>query len=131
MIVYNLHMTLYSLFQKNLRHDNGLYTQSPIMSQEKLSNEEMIMTESKDNVATVESESVSASLHEVIDNLDDEEPSNDQESIPYCVKTKPYYSINAKLNQREKPSALVNVSGNKYIDKGYSEGVADETALIT
>ncbi|XP_050458538.1 zinc finger protein 131 isoform X2 [Cataglyphis hispanica] len=116
---------------KNSRHDNGLYTQPPIMPQEKLSNEDMIMTESKDNTTITESESVSASLHEVINNLDDEEPSNDQESIPYCVKTKPYYSINAKLNQREKTSASVNISVNKYLDKGYSEGIADETASMT
>ncbi|CAL1685684.1 unnamed protein product [Lasius platythorax] len=114
--------------QKNSRHDNGLYAQPPIMPQEKLSNDEMITTESKDNTTT-ESESVSASLHEVIDNLDDEEPSNDQESIPYCVKTKPYYSINAKLNQREKTSVPVNVSVNKYLDKGYSEGIVDETSI--
>lgn len=116
--------------QKNSRHDNGLYAQAPIMPQEKLSNEDMIMTELKDNT-TIESESVSASFHEVIDNLDDEEPSNDQESMPYCVKTKPYYSINAKLNQREKTSVPVNVSVNKYLDKGYSEGITDETASIT
>ncbi|XP_072747777.1 uncharacterized protein [Anoplolepis gracilipes] len=115
---------------KNSRHDNGLYAQAPIMPQEKLSNEDMIMTELKDNT-TIESESVSASFHEVIDNLDDEEPSNDQESMPYCVKTKPYYSINAKLNQREKTSVPVNVSVNKYLDKGYSEGITDETASIT
>lgn len=104
-----------------------MYAQPPIMPQEKLSNDEM-MTKSKDNTTT-ESESVSASLHEVIDNLDDEEPSNDQESIPYCVKTKPYYSINAKLNQREKTSVPVNVSVNKYLDKGYSEGIVDETSI--
>lgn len=116
--------------QKNSKHDKGLYVQPPIMPQEKLSNNEMITTESKDNTTT-ESESVSASLHEVIDNLDDEEPSNDQESIPYCVKTKPYYSINAKLNQREKTSGPVNASVNKYLDKGYSEGIVDETASIT
>lgn len=116
-----------SLFQKNSRHDNGLYAQP----QEKLSNEEIITTESKDNTTVIKSESVSASLHEVIDNLDDEEPSNDQESIPYCVKTKPYYSINAKLNQREKTSVPINASVNKYLDKGYSENITDESVSIT
>lgn len=114
-----------SIFQKNSRHDNGLYAQP----QEKLSNEEILTTESKDNTTAIESESVSASLHEVIDNLDDEEPSNDQESIPYCVKTKPYYSINAKLNQREKTSVPVNASV-KYLDKGYSENITDEIASM-
>lgn len=122
------------LFQKNPRQDNGLYVQSSVHAQERLSNEDIITTESKDNVmATGSSESISAPLPKVMDNLEDdnlEEPSNDQESIPYCVKTKPYYSINAKLNQREKTSVPINVSANKYIDRGYSENIADEAASI-
>ncbi|XP_011630818.1 protein abrupt, partial [Pogonomyrmex barbatus] len=116
---------------KNPRQDNGLYIQSPVMqSQEKLSNEEIVTTESKDMTASglaTGSESVPVSLPKAINNLEDEEPINDQESIQYCVKTKPYYSINAKLNQRERMSVPVSV--NKYIDRGYSENV-DETASI-
>ncbi|TGZ53319.1 Protein bric-a-brac 2 [Temnothorax longispinosus] len=117
---------------KNSRQDNGLYVQSSVVHpQERLSNEEIIKTESKDNItATGSSESVSVPLPKVMDNLEDYEPSNDQESIPYCVKTKPYYSINAKLNQREKTSVPVNASANKYIDRGYSENIADEAASI-
>ncbi|XP_011861136.1 PREDICTED: protein abrupt isoform X3 [Vollenhovia emeryi] len=115
---------------KNPRQDNGLYVQSSVVhSQEGLSNEEMI-TESKDIITAGSSESASVPLPKVMDNLEDEEPSNDQESIPYCVKTKPYYSINAKLNQREKTSVPVNVSANKYIDRGYSENIADEATSI-
>ncbi|EFN87253.1 Protein bric-a-brac 2 [Harpegnathos saltator] len=125
---------------KNARRDNNsLYVQPPVATtqpQEKvLSNEMMIKKESKDNnVASVESsmESVSAPLlPEVADNLD-EESSNDRETIPYCVKTKPYYSINAKLNQREKvPVVPANASTvNKYIDKVYSESGMDETTAL-
>lgn len=115
--------------QKHSKQDNGLYVQSPVMQPQERLNEEVVKTESKDNIiATGSSESVP--LPKVMDNLEDEEPSNDQESIPYCVKTKPYYSINAKLNQREKTAVPVNVSINKYIDRGYSENVADEAASI-
>ena len=42
-----------------------------------------------------------------VDNFADEEESssNELDNVPCSVKTKPYYSINAKLNQRErKPS---------------------------
>ncbi|XP_012536074.1 modifier of mdg4 [Monomorium pharaonis] len=114
---------------KNSGQDNGLYVQSPIMQPQERLNEEIIKTESKDNIiATGSSESVP--LLKVTDNLEDEEPSNDQESISYCVKTKPYYSINAKLNQREKSAVPVNVSINKYIDRGYSENITDETTSI-
>lgn len=116
--------------QRNSRHDNGQYIQPPAVTQhqKKTLNEETVKIELKDNSVTTESsESMSAPLPEVMDNLDDEEPCNDQESIPYCVKTKPYYSINAKLNQREK-TVPVNVSANTYIDKGYSENVPDENA---
>lgn len=99
-----------------------------------LSNEMVIKKESKDNnIANTDSsaELLSAPLlPEATDNLD-EESNNDRENIPYCVKTKPYYSINAKLNQREKvPVVPVNVSAAKYVDKTYSEsGVDDTTAL--
>lgn len=127
-------------FQKSARHDNGLYVQPPVATQpqEKVpSNEMVIKKESRDNnIANVESsaESVSAPLlPEAMDHLD-EESSNDRESIPYCVKTKPYYSINAKLNQREKVPVVVPVSvsaaANKYIDKAYSESGVDGTTAL-
>ncbi|XP_011057517.1 PREDICTED: zinc finger and BTB domain-containing protein 14-like isoform X1 [Acromyrmex echinatior] len=112
---------------KNSRQDNDVYVQSPVMQPQERLDEEIIKTE-KDNVITPGS-SESVSLPKM-DTLEDEEPNNDQESIPYCVKTKPYYSINAKLNQREKMSVPVNVSVNKYVDRGYSENIADETAPI-
>lgn len=122
-------------FQKNARHDNGLYVQPPVamQPQEKVSSNEMVIKkESRDNnIASVESpaESVSAPLPpNVTDNLDGK---SSNESIPYCVKTKPYYSINAKLNQREKVPVVVPVNAlaaaNKYIDKAYSESGVDET----
>jgi len=120
------------LFQKNSRQDNGLYVQSPVMQPQERLNEEVVTMESKDNVmAPGSSESVPLPkvMDTRMDNLKDEEPSNDQESIPYCVKTKPYYSINAKLNQREKTSVPVNVSA-KYIDRGYSENIVDEAVSI-
>lgn len=113
--------------QKASRHDNGLYvqpSQTQMQTQDKSNNETIIKKESKDNITSTESstESVSAPLlSEMTDNID-EEPSNDHEIVSYCVKTKPYYSINAKLNQREKvPAVPISVSANKYIDKIYSE----------
>jgi len=119
------------LFQKNPRHDNGLYAQPPItQSPEKLSNEETAMTEFKDEPAIIESsEIVSTPLPEVIDKPNDKDSGNNPESIPYCVKTKPYYSINAKLNQRERVSVPAGVS-TKYADKGYLESSRDEGASI-
>lgn len=100
-----------------------------MQSQEKSSNEGIIKKE-KDNIASIEStESVPVHFPEVMDHLD-EERINDQESISYCVKTKPYYSINAKLNQREKVSASTNIPTNKYIDKGYSEIGVEEVAPV-
>ncbi|XP_011699876.1 PREDICTED: longitudinals lacking protein, isoforms H/M/V isoform X2 [Wasmannia auropunctata] len=114
---------------KNSRQDNGLYVQSPVLQPQERLSEEIVTTESKDNIIMAPGSSESISLPKVMDNnLEDEEPSNDQESIPYCVKTKPYYSINAKLNQREKTSVPVGVSANKYIDRGYSESIVDEAA---
>ncbi|EZA52858.1 hypothetical protein DMN91_000003 [Ooceraea biroi] len=117
---------------KNPRHDNGLYVQPPItQSPEKSpSREERATTELKDDPATVElSEPASAPLTEITDNPDDEDSGNDPESIPYCVKTKPYYSINAKLNQRERLPVPAGTTV-KYVDKGYSEGARDEAASI-
>ncbi|XP_043248989.1 protein bric-a-brac 2-like isoform X2 [Colletes gigas] len=115
---------------KNSRHDNGLYVQTPpTQLQEKTLPEAPIKKESKDSVTSGESlETVLAT--EVTEST--EEPFNDQESIPYCVKTKPYYSINAKLNQREKVSIpSVNVSSNKYAEQGYSDSGMDESTPIS
>lgn len=113
--------------QKNSRHDNGLYVQpTPVQLQEKVLAETSIKKENKDNTASG-GESLETVLEtETTENV--EETFNDQESIPYCVKTKPYYSINAKLNTREKiniPS--INASTNKYVEKTYSESGIDES----
>ncbi|KAG7189627.1 hypothetical protein KM043_017307 [Ampulex compressa] len=112
--------------QRNSRHDNGLYAQPPpVQSQEKTTTETTIKKEIKDNAVEAESlEQLSAS--ETTDNLE-EELYDEQESIPYCVKTKPYYSINAKLNQREKPTVPANTSSNKYVEKGYSDSGIEES----
>ncbi|XP_076169857.1 uncharacterized protein LOC143147964 [Ptiloglossa arizonensis] len=114
---------------KNSRHDNGLYVQTPpTQLQEKTLTEAPIKKENKDTVTGGESlETVLAT--EATENT--EEPFNDQESIPYCVKTKPYYSINAKLNQREKVNIpSVNTSSNKYAEQGYSDSGMDESTPI-
>ncbi|KAF7399512.1 hypothetical protein HZH68_008104 [Vespula germanica] len=116
---------------KNPRHDNGLCVQSPVTTQppEKTLVEETIKKETKDCVTGTESIE-SLSMPEVVPNLE-EESYNEQESIPYCVKTTPYYSINAKLNQREKVPGLINASSNKYIEKGYTDNAMDETASVS
>lgn len=120
------------LFQKNSRHDNGLYVQPPItQSSDRISSEETATIELKDDPATVESSETASTLPEVTDNPDDEEDSaNDPESIPYCVKTKPYYSINAKLNQRERMSVPAGTSAKGYVDKGYTEVMKEEITSI-
>lgn len=115
--------------QKNSRHDNGIYVPPPpTQLQEKILPEVPIKKESKDSVPSGESlETVLAT--EATENA--EEPFNDQESIPYCVKTKPYYSINAKLNQREKISIpTVNTASNKYGEQGYSDSGMDESTAV-
>ncbi|XP_076674349.1 uncharacterized protein LOC143372211 [Andrena cerasifolii] len=114
---------------KNSRHDNGLYVPPPpTQMQEKTLPEAPIKKESKDSVTSGESlETVLAT--EATEAA--EEPFIDQESIPYCVKTKPYYSINAKLNQREKISIpSINASSNKYGEQGYSDSAMDESTSV-
>lgn len=126
------------ILQKNPKQDNGLYVQPPVTSQprEKLSSEVVVKEPKDNNVASTESsvESVSTpTLPEITDNLD-EESSTYRENMAYCVKTKPYYSINAKLNQREKvPVAPINTSANKYVHKVYSESGSgvDEVAALS
>lgn len=111
--------------QKNSRHDNGLYVQpTPVQLQEKVLAETSIKKENKDNTASGESlETVLET--ETTENV--EESFNDQESIPYCVKTKPYYSINAKLNTREKINIPSINASTKYVEKTYSESGIDES----
>ncbi|XP_076242501.1 uncharacterized protein LOC143184306 [Calliopsis andreniformis] len=115
---------------KNSRHDNGMYVPPPpTQLQEKTLTEAPIKKESKDGVTSGESlETVLAT--EATENT--EESFNDQESIPYCVKTKPYYSINAKLNQREKISipSINTTSSNKYSEQGYSDSAMDESTTV-
>lgn len=106
-----------------------MYVQPPpTQQQEKTLAETPIKKENKDNV--ISGESLETVLDtDVAENM--EEPFNDQESIPYCVKTKPYYSINAKLNQREKVSIpSINASTNKYAEKAYSEAGIDESTPV-
>lgn len=112
--------------QKNSRHDNGLYVPAPpAQLQERTLAETLIKKEGKDTATSGEPlDTVSGT--ETAENV---EEFNDQESIPYCVKTKPYYSINAKLNQREKISIPpVNVASSKYAEKGYPDAGIDEAA---
>ncbi|XP_066589610.1 longitudinals lacking protein, isoforms H/M/V-like [Prorops nasuta] len=111
-------------------HDNGVYTQPPALNptQEKTSDDTIIKKEATDNVSVRETADRQLSTVEVPDNMD-EDSSNDQESMPYCVKTKPYYSINAKLNQREKNPIFTNTSSSseKYTEKMYTDNVVEET----
>ncbi|OAD62098.1 Protein bric-a-brac 2 [Eufriesea mexicana] len=101
----------------------------PAQLQEKALAETSIKKENKDNI-TSGGESLETVLEtETAENM--EESFNDQESIPYCVKTKPYYSINAKLNQREKVSIPpITTSTNKYTEKAYSESGMDESTPV-
>ncbi|KAF3421363.1 hypothetical protein E2986_08270 [Frieseomelitta varia] len=118
--------------QKNSRHDNGLYVQPPpVQLQEKILTEPPIKKETKDNIIGSR-ESLETVLDTDATETMEEQSFNDQESIPYCVKTKPYYSINAKLNQREKISIpSINASTNKYVEKAeYSESGIDEGTSI-
>ncbi|XP_043494988.1 modifier of mdg4-like [Polistes fuscatus] len=118
---------------KNSRHDNGLRVQSPITTPQSQVNavaEETLKKETKEcSIGGTESIET-LSIPEVAPNLE-EESYNEQESIPYYVKTTPYYSINAKLNQREKVPSLINTSSNKYIEKVYPENTMDETASVS
>ena len=128
----NLFFPFFVFFlQKNSRHDNGLYVQPPpVQLQEKILTEPPIKKETKDNIIGGR-ESLETVLDTDAAEAMEEQSFNDQESIPYCVKTKPYYSINAKLNQREKVSIpSINASTNKYVEKAYSESGIDEGTPI-
>lgn len=119
--------------QKNSRHDNGLYVEPPSeqLGQERTLVDTPIKKQNKDNVMSGGRETLENTLDstETAENAV-EESYNDQESIPYCVKTKPYYSINAKLNQKISiPS--INASTNKCTEKTYSETGVDESMPVS
>ncbi|XP_033223882.1 protein abrupt isoform X2 [Belonocnema kinseyi] len=113
---------------KNSNYDNGMVVDPPISSQGKEVANMTVMTEAKDNNLSSDTlESVPGNY--VNDNIE-EESSNDLDSIPCSVKTKPYYSINAKLNQRERKSVIGNVPPIKQIETNYVGNVVEESPPI-
>ncbi|XP_015592086.1 protein abrupt isoform X2 [Cephus cinctus] len=112
----------------NSRHDNGLFVNPPVLAQEKDTSEMAVRKESNDSTALAESLESVSTMH-LTDNPE-EESSNDQDDTPYSVKTKPYYSINDKLNQRERKPIPGIIPSNKAVDKGQDSGM-DEGILVT
>ncbi|XP_044003143.1 protein tramtrack, beta isoform isoform X1 [Aphidius gifuensis] len=65
------------------------------------------------------------------DNIDIDEWKIDNDDIPCSVKTKPYYSINAKLAQKEKKQlSLLNGPLNRSDDIKYIDNKNDDNSLI-
>lgn len=113
--------TLYidpNLLQKEQKNDNGAYIQSPFLDQEKDSSEPTGTTNSPDD-SVYPSKVQPISAVQLANNLE-EESSNEQQEAPYSLKVKPYYSINAKLNQREKKPFFSNNQTSKNIDQTVS-----------
>ncbi|XP_012284030.1 protein bric-a-brac 2 isoform X2 [Orussus abietinus] len=118
---------------KNLRHDNGLYLHPSMPQPEPRETVDMsIKKEAKTGTSVTESVDTVSSV-QLTDNPEEEtsnEPEEEEEDAACRVKTKPYYSINAKLNQRErKPAVGGSGSGSsggkqpqRYAEKGCHDG---------
>ncbi|XP_043289289.1 protein abrupt-like isoform X2 [Venturia canescens] len=120
---------------KSNRSDNGLFENPTTANEEIEAVETTIKRENPEGTTTSGSENLE-NLSQVVENVTvDEESSNDQEGIPCSVKTKPYYSINAKLAQKEKKTTTTSVNGPgntmKSPDKAYAESRNEETLPIT
>lgn len=104
---------------------------NPSSQDKDVTNNAAIKTEIKDN--TLNSELESVPYNYAVDSID-EELSNDLDSMPYSVKTQPYYSINAKLNQRERKPVIGSVTPIKTktttIETNYPTNVNDESSSI-
>ncbi|XP_051175518.1 modifier of mdg4 [Leptopilina boulardi] len=117
----------------NSNYDNGMIVDSsnPSSQDKDVTNNAAIKTEIKDN--TLNSELESVPYNYAVDSID-EELSNDLDSMPYSVKTQPYYSINAKLNQRERKPVIGSVTPIKTktttIETNYPTNVNDESSSI-
>lgn len=96
-------------------------------SQDKDVTNTTIKTEVKDSNLNAELESVSNNY--AVDSIEGE-LSNDLDSMSYSVKTKPYYSINAKLNQREKKPVIGSITPIKSIETNYKTNVIEESSLL-
>lgn len=133
-----------SLLQKNAAQDNGRFTDSIASSNDTMSEEpsnaSFHIKVEKDNVKGCNNnveiveplealESSSNAIAPPAHYLDkDLTNGRDNNCDAYSVKTKPYYSINAKLNQRERKIGSNNsISGgqsssNNYVDSEFREG---------
>lgn len=98
--------------QKNPRHDNGLFAHPPPGNEDVENIETTIKQESVEGTTT-SSSALGESVSHIVENVPaDDDSSNDQDGIPCSVKTKPYYSINAKLAQKErKPPTTTTPNG--------------------
>ncbi|XP_015522435.1 protein abrupt [Neodiprion lecontei] len=100
---------------KESKPDNGAYVRSPFLDREKDSLETMPIANLNENtIHLAKAQPVTAAL---LHNNLEEESSNEQQDTPYSLKIKPYYSINEKLNQREKKSFGSNIQTSANIDK--------------
>ncbi|XP_043463138.1 modifier of mdg4 [Leptopilina heterotoma] len=108
----------------NSTYDNGMIVDP---SQDKDATNTTIKTEVKDSNLNSEMESVSSNY--AVDSIEGE-LSNDLDSMSYSVKTKPYYSINAKLNQREKKPVIGSITPIKSIETNYKTNVIEESSLL-
>ena len=97
----------------------------PISSQEKEVADMTIKTEAKDN--NLSSDAMNLVPGNYVADIIEEESSNDLDSIPCSVKTKPYYSINAKLNQRERKPVIGNTPPIKQIHSNYGGNIVEES----
>ncbi|XP_011301843.1 protein bric-a-brac 1 isoform X2 [Fopius arisanus] len=111
------------------RDSNGIYVDPP--------SEETELTEAPVKKEIIESPPVpdtpdnttAPSIPHEPENNDLEDDYQDHEEIPCSVKTKPYYSINAKLSQKEKKQCSTN-GPPKQMDKTLLEDKGDESMVI-
>lgn len=109
-----LHCVLIPL-QKEQKQDNCPQVQSSFLDQDKEPSEPVASMDSKDNILLQTKVSPISDV-QLVNNFE-EESSNEQQDTPYSLKIKPYYSINAKLNQREKKSFASSIQTSKNVDK--------------
>lgn len=114
--------------QINSNYDNGMVVDPSNPAQGKDLANTIIKTEVKDNSLSSELESVPRNY--AVDSIEEESSSNDLDSMSYSVKTKPYYSINAKLNQRERKPVIGSVTPIKTIETNCATNVIEESPPI-
>ncbi|XP_012251062.2 protein bric-a-brac 1 [Athalia rosae] len=99
---------------KEQKHDNGAHIRSAMLERDKNLPEPAPITVPKDNAA--DSSKVQSISSIQLPNTH-EEFLNEPQDAPYSLKIKPYYSINAKLNQREKKPFASSIQISKNSDK--------------